>query len=307
LHKSKINTRRRADRPGVLFPEGMPIASGSVGFFKSRPNYLPITLLFRDWDLLWIRDGRGRYELAGGVSLAVKPDDFVFLPPFIPIQVIEDEHPLSHYYCHFAFRPTPDMKPNHRKRADFLGPGPAIHVPLKFTAAQAPRVRRAYAAMAKSMTTTDSRPWRIQRALLDVIAELAVFAGAQTQRNAVTRLLTPIAPADDRIASIRRQIDSDPTHPWLVSDLADSVGLTAGHLHALSRKHLGTSLKHYIIDARLRHALRLLKTPTPAGLPSILEVSEACGFSSQHFFSRQFKSRFGLTPLKYRNGAGVES
>jgi AraC-like DNA-binding protein len=34
---------------------------------------------------------------------------------------------------------------------------------------------------------------------------------------------------------------------------------------------------------------------------SILEISEMFGFYDQFYFSRRFKERFGISPLKYRN------
>ncbi|MDD2710888.1 MAG: helix-turn-helix domain-containing protein [Verrucomicrobiae bacterium] len=81
------------------------------------------------------------------------------------------------------------------------------------------------------------------------------------------------------------------------------MGLSAGHLHHLCRESLGTNLKSYIIEARLRKALGLLKESSGERRLSIKEISAACGFSSQHLFARQFKKFFHITPLACRNNA----
>ncbi|MBA3708736.1 MAG: helix-turn-helix transcriptional regulator, partial [Planctomycetes bacterium] len=97
-------------------------------------------------------------------------------------------------------------------------------------------------------------------------------------------------------------IDGDPIRTWRVSTLAASVELSPGRLNALFRDATGMSLKHFIVTARLRHSLLLLKQDADGRMPTVKEVSDACGFSSQHFFSRQFSACFGLGPLAYRNG-----
>ena len=52
----------------------------------------------------------------------------------------------------------------------------------------------------------------------------------------------------------------------------------------------------YINDTIMFEAGQLL---LKTGL-SVLAVSEKYGFSDQFYFSRRFKEKFGMSPLKYR-------
>jgi AraC-like DNA-binding protein len=102
---------------------------------------------------------------------------------------------------------------------------------------------------------------------------------------------------------LKIMIESDPLRLWRVSELARHVGLSSGHLHSLCRAVLGKSLKRLIVEARLRRGIHLLKQRSDGTVPSVKEVSRACGFSTQHFFSRQFKKYFHLSPTAYRDGS----
>jgi len=59
---------------------------------------------------------------------------------------------------------------------------------------------------------------------------------------------------------------------------------------------LAKSLKRFILDTRLEHALKLLRQNDGENIRSIKEISADCGFSSQQFFSRQFKEGYGMPP-----------
>ena len=147
LHKSQVAQ--------VPFPSGVPIGSGSAGLFVNRPSRLPVMLLFRDWDILWIRSGRARFQIgsqigsAAAATLVAGADDFVILPICTPIHVSCERDPLSWQFCHFAFRPAPELSPHDARRDDYAGPGAGALLPLCFSAAQAPGVKRAYASLAR--------------------------------------------------------------------------------------------------------------------------------------------------------------
>jgi AraC-like DNA-binding protein len=104
---------------------------------------------------------------------------------------------------------------------------------------------------------------------------------------------------------VRNRIEADPVRSWRVDDLARSVDLSRGHLHALWAEALGISLKGYIVRARLRKAMSLLRDPAAGLRPSLKQVALASGFSSQHLFCRQFRQAFGVTPTVFRNSAGL--
>ena len=59
----------------------------------------------------------------------------------------------------------------------------------------------------------------------------------------------------------------------------------------------GTTLKQYIIAYRLKLAKKLLCESAK----SVNEISEECGFNDPSYFTKTFKSAFGMTPKEYRN------
>jgi transcriptional regulator GlxA family with amidase domain len=62
------------------------------------------------------------------------------------------------------------------------------------------------------------------------------------------------------------------------------------------RECKGVSPQEFVIRARLDKARAML---AHSGL-SVAEVAKACGYSSEFFFSRQFKQRSGLSPSALR-------
>ena len=59
----------------------------------------------------------------------------------------------------------------------------------------------------------------------------------------------------------------------------------------------GTTLRQYIIAYRLKLAKKLLDESGK----SVNEIAEECGFNDPSYFTKTFKSAFGMTPKEYRN------
>ena len=59
----------------------------------------------------------------------------------------------------------------------------------------------------------------------------------------------------------------------------------------------GITLRQYIISYRLKLAKKLLNESGK----SINEIAEECGFNDPSYFTKTFKSSFGVTPKEYRN------
>jgi YesN/AraC family two-component response regulator len=63
------------------------------------------------------------------------------------------------------------------------------------------------------------------------------------------------------------------------------------------RKTMGKSIIHYLIDFRIAEAKKLLSGTSF----SCATISNMVGFDDSNYFSRIFKKRTGLSPLKYRS------
>jgi AraC-like DNA-binding protein len=85
------------------------------------------------------------------------------------------------------------------------------------------------------------------------------------------------------------------------SQIAGLLGCTREHLTRVTRRHLGASLVELLAERRLDQAARLLRH---GGL-AVSEVCRASGHRSVAHFYERFHRRFGVSPLRYRDGASA--
>ena len=78
--------------------------------------------------------------------------------------------------------------------------------------------------------------------------------------------------------------------------MAEMVNLSPGYFSNLFRSEVGMSFSDYLIQVRVENAKTLLRRFDL----SVEAISKKCGFNSLAHFSRTFKDRCGLSPLKYR-------
>lgn len=94
------------------------------------------------------------------------------------------------------------------------------------------------------------------------------------------------------IREMEARLDS-PTSP---DAIAAQVGITTRHLQRLFQVHTGASPARFYMNLRLRRARLLLQqTRMP-----VLDVAMAVGFSSHSHFSRRYREKYGVAPVKHR-------
>ena len=81
-----------------------------------------------------------------------------------------------------------------------------------------------------------------------------------------------------------------------LSRLAGEIGVSVSTLKKAFSREIGGGVNSYYIDLKLSRAAKMLCETDKA----IGEISDELGFSSQFYFSEQFKSRYGVPPLTYR-------
>ncbi len=281
----------------VRLPDGVPTNAMRMGRYTWPADpaaAAPVLLLHNDFDLFRVVSGRASLEFRDGTRVLAGTDEFMILPPFVPARISQATAPLVFWYCHFDFRPSLVTRGS-------AAPDEPIDVPMCFVAARAPRVLRAYRRLADLDPGEPLAAWRGEGLLVELVTEVARFARGRRPRRR-DRLFDPPGRHDPRVAALCRQVELDPARAWRVTDLARSVGLSPSRLHAVFRAATGEGLKPFIVRARLRRALVLLGDRGP-GAASIKEVGAACGFASQHYFSRQFRRLFRVSPMAYRAGA----
>ena len=80
-----------------------------------------------------------------------------------------------------------------------------------------------------------------------------------------------------------------------LQELAGRLGCTQFHLIRLFRNHKGLSPHAFLRQLRLGYARQLLEDGHP-----IAHAAAETGFADQSHLTRDFKARFGLTPMQYR-------
>ena len=83
--------------------------------------------------------------------------------------------------------------------------------------------------------------------------------------------------------------------PISVEDICSHFAISRSTLQSLFKKHVNQPPKRYINELKMAKAQRMILE----GNHSITEVALKLGFSSIHYFSRKFKTRFGLSPTEY--------
>ncbi|MUV36797.1 Sensory transduction protein LytT [Lentibacillus sp. JNUCC-1] len=82
-----------------------------------------------------------------------------------------------------------------------------------------------------------------------------------------------------------------------LGDIAEDIHVNHAYLSRKFNEELEVSFPHYLNQYRIEAAKRLMNEKP---FLSIAEVSEQCGFNSQHYFSQLFKKELGVNPSAFR-------
>ncbi len=104
---------------------------------------------------------------------------------------------------------------------------------------------------------------------------------------------------DRRVEAARQLMDSNLKYSPTLSELANSVNLSASRLSHLFKTETGVSVGRYLKCARMESARHLLET----SFLSVKQVMVCVGINDISHFARCFKDTYGLTPTEYRSGS----
>lgn len=85
--------------------------------------------------------------------------------------------------------------------------------------------------------------------------------------------------------------------PITVSEVADYSGYNVDYFSRLFKKETGLNVRAFIMSCKLYESKKLLKFTNAA----IGEISSQLHFANQSHFQREFKKKFQITPLQFRN------
>lgn len=80
-----------------------------------------------------------------------------------------------------------------------------------------------------------------------------------------------------------------------LSDVAEAVGISYGHLSKCFKQVEGTSFNSYLLEVRIEESKRIMREEN---LP-ISEIAYRVGISDPNYFSKCFKKHTGLSPKEY--------
>ena len=99
-----------------------------------------------------------------------------------------------------------------------------------------------------------------------------------------------------RLRRIAEYVDAHIGRDILVSELAELVGVSAGHLHRAFRQTMGVTPLEYVTDRRIRLAMAIMMDQTL----TITELALRVGFQSPSHFTRTFRRVTGKNPSAFR-------
>ncbi|MFE3194241.1 AraC family transcriptional regulator [Nocardia sp. NPDC059240] len=108
------------------------------------------------------------------------------------------------------------------------------------------------------------------------------------------------AALDPALAPVLTAIHRSPAAPWSVSDLAGLAAMSRTTFTDRFTRRMGQPPAAYLADRRLARAATLLRTTT---IP-IAALAHQVGYDSEAAFSRAFRRRYDVPPLRYRKGTG---
>lgn len=111
-----------------------------------------------------------------------------------------------------------------------------------------------------------------------------------------TQSAVPKELSDERISKIVGFIHKYFKDDITLEQISKEFFLNKNYLCTYFKKHMGITLLDYIKNTRLNYALKLVKS---TNLKSI-EICDRCGYSSASNFLKDFKKRYGCSPLQLR-------
>lgn len=133
------------------------------------------------------------------------------------------------------------------------------------------------------------------------------FAGLLSERFCMERirqsderqripLVTYIGYNQPKLTEAVSLMEANLEEPLSTDDISYHVGVSRRQLERLFKQYLHTMPSKYYLELRLKRARQLLQQTSK----SMLQIRQACGFSSGPHFSTSYRNRFGIPPREER-------
>lgn len=141
----------------------------------------------------------------------------------------------------------------------------------------------------------------IEKAILqiDVKTEEQINAAAKIMEACTAYIIYKelITPENDKIfEEAKSYIEENLANDIDIRSLCAHLNTSRTKLYEIFRREINMGISKYILKRRMHKAKKLLKTTDM----TIVEISDAVGFSDYNYFSRIYKKTYGKSPKKYR-------
>jgi len=99
----------------------------------------------------------------------------------------------------------------------------------------------------------------------------------------------------DLVSRIVEYLDTHLTEHPSLDELCAEFALSKSYLRSLFRDHTGCGIMEYVVRLRIERAKLHIREETL----NMTEIAERLGYTSLHYFSRQFKLATGMSPSEY--------
>jgi len=249
----------------------------SAGFHKATPGWLSPwrRQVQTDFDIWFIAAGGGAVRIDGqwrefrkGQLLVIKPGQNY------ERERTADGEPFQVYFAH-VLPFGPGRRRDDRRLAEAW--------PFLLNVERRPELGAHFSGLVEA--------WRRVTGASALMARGFVTLILASVLDEISRPPVQAPPAGARVLRARALIERDYGTDLTLDAVARACGLSAGHLCAAFKRHFGCAPIQRVIELRLDRAQRLLASGC-----SVKEAAAAAGFHSQHYFSRLFTKKLGLTP-----------
>lgn len=240
-------------------------------FFCSRPNGINnYLILIIKTPVLFTIDGH---------ETKISPSTAIVLPPHVPYYYHNPNGEYMDDWLHFDF-------PEDSFRIEELLT-PKVFFPVSDMELFSPYIRQLI--WENTYTSSPSRESNLDHLMYVLLNHLSVAF----RRKNVTDSYSFY---QSKLQGIRITMQSALYNPISADDFARQIGISKSHFQHLYTQQFGIPFQQDYIQMRLNYAKDLLETTNL----SIEQITEACGYSNEVHFYRQFKHFVEMTPAKYR-------
>lgn len=105
-----------------------------------------------------------------------------------------------------------------------------------------------------------------------------------------------ITPENNRVFEAAKQYIEEHLSDFNVTDLYETLNISRSKLYEIFSAEAGTGVAAYVRRRRLHRGKKLLKLTNK----TISEIADECGFPDYNYFSRIYKSTYGISPAAFR-------